>query len=59
MPAEALTPRGTLRDLLDGIAEAPAIDVGGISSDSKALMRGGWLFRRQIRFRFCGPDAGE
>ncbi len=44
MPAEALTPRGTLRDLLDGIAEAPAIDVGGISSDSKALTRGDVFF---------------
>ena len=44
MPAEALTPHGTLRDLLEGIAEAPDIEVGGISSDSKTLMPGDVFF---------------
>ena len=44
MPAEALRPHGTLRDLLEGIASAPAIEIGGISSDSKTLAPGDVFF---------------
>ncbi len=44
MPAEVLTPHGTLRDLLDGIAEAPNIELSGISSDSKKLTSGDVFF---------------
>jgi len=44
MPAEALTPRGTLRDLLGGIAEAPNIEFSGISSDSRVLTPGDVFF---------------
>ena len=44
MPAEALRPHGTLKDLLDGIAEAPEIEVSGISSDSRVLTPGDVFF---------------
>ncbi len=44
MPAEALRPHRTLASLLDGIAEAPDIDVTGISSDSKMLSPGDVFF---------------
>lgn len=44
MPAEALTPRRTLASLLDSIAEAPDIEVTGISSDSKKLSPGDVFF---------------
>ena len=44
MPAEALTPRGNLASLLDGFAEAPDIEVTGISSDSKKLSPGDVFF---------------
>ena len=44
MPAEALRPHGTLRDLLDGLGEAPDIEVGGISSDSRNLTPGDVFF---------------
>lgn len=40
MPAELLRGKITLDRLLEGIAEAPAIPVGGICSDSRRLGRG-------------------
>lgn len=40
MPAEHLTASMTLADLLDGIVDAPAISVRGISSDSRHLDEG-------------------
>jgi len=40
MPAEHLTATMTLADLLQGIADAPAIPVFGISSDSRRLAEG-------------------
>ncbi len=44
MPAEALRQHGTLRDLLDGIAAAPDIEINGISSDSRNLSTGDVFF---------------
>lgn len=43
MPAEYMHPRPTLADLLQGFAEAPAIPVRGIGSDSRRLGEG-YLF---------------
>ncbi len=40
MPAEILRPNVTLDQLLQGIAEAPAIPLTGISSDSRSLDEG-------------------
>ena len=40
MPAELLTPNVTLEQLLQGMAEAPAIELSGISSDSRNLEQG-------------------
>ena len=40
MPAEHLTRAMTLADLLQGIVDAPAIPVRGISSDSRRLGEG-------------------
>ena len=40
MPAEALRSHGTLRDLLEGIADAPEIAITGISSNSENLLPG-------------------
>lgn len=40
MPAEMISPNVTLDRLLEGIAEAPALPVSGISSDSRKLKRG-------------------
>jgi UDP-N-acetylmuramoyl-L-alanyl-D-glutamate--2,6-diaminopimelate ligase len=40
MPAEHLISAPTLADLLQGFAEAPAIPVHGIASDSRLLQRG-------------------
>lgn len=40
MPAEHMTSSPTLADLLQGYADAPAIPVHGISSDSRRLQRG-------------------
>lgn len=40
MPAEHMTSTTTLADLLQGLAEAPAIPVQGIASDSRQLQRG-------------------
>ncbi len=40
MPAETLIPKVTLEQLLQGIAEAPAIELSGISSDSRNLQQG-------------------
>ena len=40
MPAEHLTAAMTLADLLQGIADAPAVPVHGISSDSRRLDEG-------------------
>ena len=43
MPAEHLYTSPTLSDLLDGIADAPAITLNGIASDSRKLAEG-YLF---------------
>jgi len=43
MPAEDMITAPTLADLLQGLAEAPAIPVHGIASDSRQL-QGGDLF---------------
>jgi len=40
MPAEHLTTSKQLPDLLAGFADAPSIEIHGISSDSRALKRG-------------------
>jgi UDP-N-acetylmuramoyl-L-alanyl-D-glutamate--2,6-diaminopimelate ligase len=40
MPAQVLRPHGTLAALLEGIADAPDIDVAGISSDSRNVSPG-------------------
>lgn len=44
MPAEAVRPHPTLATLLAGIADAPDIEVTGISSDSKKLSPGNVFF---------------
>ena len=44
MPAEAMRSHGTLAILLEGIADAPEIEVTGISSDSKSLSPGDVFF---------------
>lgn len=44
MPAEALRPHGTLRELLAGMADAPDIEFTGISSDSRKLVSGNVFF---------------
>jgi UDP-N-acetylmuramoyl-L-alanyl-D-glutamate--2,6-diaminopimelate ligase len=49
MPAERLNPKPTLADLLRGFADAPAIAIGNLSSDSRSL-RPGDLFLA------CGGD---
>jgi UDP-N-acetylmuramoyl-L-alanyl-D-glutamate--2,6-diaminopimelate ligase len=40
MPAEHMTSRTTIADLLDGFVEAPALPVHGIASDSRILDEG-------------------
>lgn len=40
MPAEVITASPTLRDLLEGIAAAPPLEIAGISSDSRKLQAG-------------------
>jgi len=40
MPAEHLTSKMNLADLLQGLADAPAIEIANISSDSRSLQRG-------------------
>ena len=37
MPAELMTEIVTLKELLDGIVDAPAIPVAGIATDSRIL----------------------
>jgi UDP-N-acetylmuramoyl-L-alanyl-D-glutamate--2,6-diaminopimelate ligase len=49
MPAERLNPKPTLADLLRGFADAPAIAIGNLCSDSRSL-RPGDLFLA------CGGD---
>ena len=49
MPAEHLNPKPTLAELLRGFADAPAIAIGSLSSDSRSL-RSGDLFLA------CGGD---
>jgi UDP-N-acetylmuramoyl-L-alanyl-D-glutamate--2,6-diaminopimelate ligase len=49
MPAQHLTTTKQLADLLAGFADAPAIEVRGISSDSRSLKRGDL-------FLACGGD---
>jgi UDP-N-acetylmuramoyl-L-alanyl-D-glutamate--2,6-diaminopimelate ligase len=49
MPAEHLTTSKNLADLLAGFADAPAIEISGISSDSRSLKRGDL-------FLACGGD---
>ena len=43
VPAEVIASSATLDQLLEGLAEAPAIDVAGIASDSRKV-RPGYLF---------------
>lgn len=52
MPAEHITSKPTLADLLHGFADAPAIEVGNISSDSRTL-RPGDLFLA------CGGESSH
>lgn len=52
MPAEHLTTTITLSDLLQDFANAPAIDIHGISSDSRALQTGDL-------FLACGGASGH
>ena len=40
MPAEILSPNVTLDQLLKGLADAPALPLGGISSDSRQVGKG-------------------
>ena len=40
MPAELMTETITLKELLEGIVDAPAIPVNGIAVDSRVLQRG-------------------
>ncbi|MCH7637332.1 MAG: hypothetical protein IIA12_06645, partial [Proteobacteria bacterium] len=40
MPAEHITRTITLADLLQGFADAPALPISGIASDSRQLRRG-------------------
>jgi len=40
MPAEHLTTSSSLNDLLRGFADAPVLEIRGISSDSRSLRRG-------------------
>jgi len=49
MPAEHLNPKPTLAELLRGFADAPAIAVGNITSDSRSLRHGDL-------FLACGGD---
>jgi len=49
MPAEHLTTTKNLADLLAGFADAPAIEISGIASDSRSLKRGDL-------FLACGGD---
>jgi UDP-N-acetylmuramoyl-L-alanyl-D-glutamate--2,6-diaminopimelate ligase len=44
MPARALRPHGTLESLLGGLADAPGVEVTGISSNSKTLSAGDVFF---------------
>jgi len=44
MPAEALRPHSTLKALLEGIADAPDIEITGISSNSRKLSPGDVFF---------------
>ncbi len=44
MPAEALKPHNTLKELLEDIADAPDVAITGISSDSKKLSPGNVFF---------------
>ena len=52
MPAEHLHPKITLADLLQGFADAPAIPVAQISSDSRSLKPG-------ALFLACGGASGH
>ncbi len=47
VPARLITPHFTLDRLLRGLADAPPIIVGGISSDSRTLQRGDVFFACQ------------
>ena len=52
MPAELLTPKPTLADLLQGFAAAPAIEIRDISSDSRDLEPGDL-------FLACGGESSH
>jgi len=52
MPAEYLTTKPTLDELLQGLVDAPAIPVQGISSDSRSLRTGDL-------FLACGGESGH
>lgn len=55
MPAEQMTATMTLTELLAGLAEAPALPVSGIASDSR-LVREGTLFLACAGLRSHGLD---
>ena len=55
MPAEHMTSPPSLAELLQGIADAPAISLSGIASDSRQL-REGYLFLACKGLRGHGID---
>lgn len=52
MPAEHINPKPTLADLLRGFADAPAIEISNISSDSRSLKKGDL-------FLACGGESSH
>ena len=52
MPAEHLHPKPTLAELLEGFADAPAIEIANISSDSRRLQPGDL-------FLACGGESSH
>jgi UDP-N-acetylmuramoyl-L-alanyl-D-glutamate--2,6-diaminopimelate ligase len=58
MPAERMTSAPTLAELLQGYADAPAVPVSGIASDSRRV-REGYLFLAVSGFNSHGLDFVE
>ena len=64
MPAERLTERKNLQQLLQGLADAPAVDIRGISDDSRRLRAGDAFIacqgatRHGLEFVDMAVDAG-
>jgi len=58
MPAERINSSPTLAELLQGIAQAPAVPVSGIASDSR-LVGEGYLFLACKGLRSHGIDHIE